>query len=307
MGVVLEAVGTSRGPAGGSASSVALAIEAADVALGRAGAGIRDVGLIINVGVFRDENICEPAMAPFVQRDLERRLGLGSEILSFDLADGACGMLTAARVASGFIESGAVERALVVASDVDSTATVSDGWAFDPVGGAMVLGRGAPQEGFVAFHAESFAKHSDRFEAHVEFIGNAADRPSHALRVRQGDDFDAICGRCAAAALVRFSESADFERSALDLVVPSASPEGFASALSASLAEAAWSPSGRASDRAPLVWARQNVRPHTAGPAFALEGVIETERFREATDIAFVGAGAGVSVAIARYRKERGA
>ena len=177
MGVVLEAIGTSRVPGGRAPSSVDLAVDAAGVALDRADTELCEVGLIINAGVFRDENICEPAMAPFVQRALERSRGAGADILSFDLADGACGMWTAVRVASGFIESGAIQRALVVASDVDTTASVSSGWVFDPVGGAVLLARGAPGEGFTAFHSESFAKHSNRFEAHVEFIGNSADRP----------------------------------------------------------------------------------------------------------------------------------
>ncbi len=301
MGVVLEAVGTSRALEGQIPSSINLAVEAAEAAVERAGTGLRGVGLIINAGVYRDENICEPAMAPFIQRTIEHRVGPGTEILSFDIADGACGMWTATRVASGFIESGAVDRALVVSSDVDPTPSVSQGWDFDPVGGAFLLARGAANEGFAAFHSQTFAKYSNRFEAQVQFTGNSDDRPSHELRIQQSEDFASACGSCAVAAIANFAKIAGFESDTLDLVVPSASPCGFAAALS----DAAWLGPGVLSETTPAGPGLAPLRTHTAGPAFSLEAVLPTCSYRAAADIVFVAAGAGISVALCRYRKAR--
>jgi 3-oxoacyl-[acyl-carrier-protein] synthase-3 len=276
-------------------------VEAAEVAVERAGTGLDDIGLIVNAGIYRDENICEPAMAPFIQRAIERRAGRGAEILSFDLADGACGMWTATRVAAGFIESGVVDRALVVSSDIDPTPEVSRGWTFDAVGGAFVLARGAPDAGFSAFHSETFAKHSNQFEAHVPFIGSSTDPPCHTLRISQTEDFTSACGHSAATAISHFSNLESFEIGALELIVPSASPAGFAAALADA---AGFAPGALERD---VGRGLDSLRPHTAGPAFALEAVLETDRYRDASEILFVAAGAGISVSLGLYRKERGA
>jgi 3-oxoacyl-[acyl-carrier-protein] synthase-3 len=78
------------------------------------------VDLLINVGVFRDENIFEPAIAALIQK--EAGIGLLREpeqrqILSFDLINSSCGFLNAVEVVNSFFDTGDTARAIIVAGD----------------------------------------------------------------------------------------------------------------------------------------------------------------------------------------------
>ena len=57
------------------------------------------MGVLVHTGVYRDENICEPAMAPFIQRRVGANPALpplgAPGTFSFDLVNGGCGFLSA--------------------------------------------------------------------------------------------------------------------------------------------------------------------------------------------------------------------
>jgi 3-oxoacyl-[acyl-carrier-protein] synthase-3 len=74
MGAVIESVGVAGARGLRRASSVELAARAARRAIEAAGCEASEIGLLVSVGVYRDQNICEPAIAPFVQR----RIGLNA-------------------------------------------------------------------------------------------------------------------------------------------------------------------------------------------------------------------------------------
>lgn len=101
-------------------------IELATVAAGRciesAGIDPQEIRYLINVGVYRDENMVEPSMAVLIQK----RLGINLDFtrypdqtptFSTDLMNGAIGSINAFQVADGFIKSGRSGYSLVVASD----------------------------------------------------------------------------------------------------------------------------------------------------------------------------------------------
>ena len=76
-----------------------LADAAARSCLERAHRSADDIELLINAGVYFDRNISEPAIAALIQEDiganLEQVAGAGQGTLSFDVRNGACGLLTA--------------------------------------------------------------------------------------------------------------------------------------------------------------------------------------------------------------------
>ena len=57
---------------------------------------------------------------------------------SFDMANGACGMLTALQIVDGFLKSHAIDCALVVASDADPGHGMSEHFPFSPAGAALL-------------------------------------------------------------------------------------------------------------------------------------------------------------------------
>ncbi len=78
------------------------ALELADAAarscLERADRTAEELGLLINAGVFHDRILSEPAFASLIQEDIGANLGhppgAGRGTFSFDVYNGACGLLT---------------------------------------------------------------------------------------------------------------------------------------------------------------------------------------------------------------------
>jgi 3-oxoacyl-[acyl-carrier-protein] synthase-3 len=129
-------------------SSIAHASTAANECLRRAGVRPEQVDLLINTGVYRDENMAEPAMAALVQKEVGMNLDYVKDPtphagFSFDLMNGACGVLNAVQVAGAFLASGNAEHVLVVSSDAHpSNSTQPDpGFPYAAVGAAMLLER----------------------------------------------------------------------------------------------------------------------------------------------------------------------
>lgn len=275
---------------------------------GLAGAGIRagDVDVLIHTGIYRDRNICEPAMAPFIQRRIGansaspgrnspgRKEG-GRSTFSFDLSNGVCGWLNALQAADGFLASGRARRVLVVTGDVDPAAKVSSGLGFTPAAAAVVLAPGARDTGLTAFHSESFAKHSHLAHSAIEWIGDRAPRfgPRNAVVRKEDPRFVEHGADSAAGVLERFLPQHDLDLRDLDLVVPSQFP----AALPAALGERV----GLGQEQ--VVDVTGSFGPaYTAGMAAAFGAAVADGRVREGSRLLFLAVGPGITVAAALYR-----
>ncbi len=119
-----------------------LAVRAADACLAAAGCPPGDLDLVVNAGLYRDRNLAEPALAALIQADIgahpEDPHPGGHGTFSFDVANGVCGVLTALQVIDGFLRSGAIRRALVVASDADPGHGMTEHFPFTAAGGALL-------------------------------------------------------------------------------------------------------------------------------------------------------------------------
>lgn len=156
MGIVIASVATQSG----GASSIEQAAAAAGRALEQAGIGIDEVGALINVGIYRDSNMVEPAMAALIQM----RAGIGLEYrtgtppcLSFDLMNGAVGVLNAVQVAQAMVMAGSLRHVLVVSGDAHPSRAPAAHPEFPiaPVGAAVVLRAGEAPEGFGTLHVSA--------------------------------------------------------------------------------------------------------------------------------------------------------
>jgi 3-oxoacyl-[acyl-carrier-protein] synthase-3 len=295
MGAIAEALGSAPPRTDEVASSRALAARAAAAALAAAGVDPGDVDLVINVGVYRDENICEPAMAPFVQRAIGANPSVraGSRrTFSFDVANGACGAITASQIADGFIRSGRARRALIVASDVDPRPGASEGCDLDPTAAALLLSAGGIDEGFLAFHSETFGKHANLLEGGAVFMQSRAGAGAghYGLRIRRAREYTETCAECAAVATQRFLRERELELESLDLVVPSCAPPGFAAAL------------GERLGLALEPFASEFERAHSAAPLLALASVLRDRAATASRTLLWVAAGSGITISLALYR-----
>lgn len=288
MGAIVEACASVAPPAGEPASSREQASRAAQAALASAGVSPDAVDLILNVGLHRDENISEPAMAPFVQRAIGANPSSSSSgrTLSFDIMNGECGALTAARVADGFLHSGRFRRALVVASDIDANPGASEGLDLDATGAALLLAPGGDKRGFFGFSTRTFGKHANLAEAHGYFSRDP-EAPGYATRVCRAKEYVDRLADCAATEVERYLAERSLELDALDLVVPSVAPAGFAAGLFARLEL----------DEGDMAVGSE--RTHTAAPLLALEHALEGAGSR---NLLWVAAGSGITISLALYR-----
>ncbi|MFD3506373.1 hypothetical protein [Nocardia sp. NPDC058666] len=137
----------------GGVSSVGQAADAAGAALAAAGCVPEQVDALINVGIYRDANLVEPAVAALIQQaagiGLDYRRG-DVPCLSFDLMNGACGVVNAVGVAASLLADLPVGHVVVVSGDAGSGEV-----EFEPVGAAFVLENSADAVGFGGVHVSA--------------------------------------------------------------------------------------------------------------------------------------------------------
>ncbi len=309
--------------------AIKLADEAAHSCLERAGRTAADLDFLINVGVYRDSNIAEPAVASLIQEDIganpDPPLRGGHGTFSFDVANGACGVLTGIHILDGFLMSGAIDLGIVVAADADpergrnwdfpfglvgSTGVVPRSrsharFPFAAAGGAVLLSRSEQQDkGFSRFAFATFSEFTHLLESEVTWEEKGRVRRALAahipglrsgrnvLRIHEGEGYGARCAECAVTFTRMFWQGAGLSASDIDLLVPSPTPASFPSDVSQAL--------GVPADRVARV-DESFERVHTAGPVAALESAMRSGHFAEARNVLFVTAGAGITVALALY------
>lgn len=121
--MVITAAATAVPDGSAPASVVDLAGRVARSCLARARVSASSIGVLVNVGVYREHNTFEPAMAALVQKEVGINLDYIADPdpaagFSFDLMNGACGVLNAVQVGHALLETGSTERVLITAADV---------------------------------------------------------------------------------------------------------------------------------------------------------------------------------------------
>lgn len=144
----------------GVKSSLALACKAAEACVKNAGLTINDIDMLINIGIYHDDNIMEPAMAPLIQKQLGMNLDpilmKTGFTFCFDLYNGACGFINALMVADGFLKNGRARKVLIVSGDTHPSKTSHDEFPFKPMGAAVLLHHEANSEkGFSKFYIQT--------------------------------------------------------------------------------------------------------------------------------------------------------
>ena len=155
--VAIKGVGIAAADQSGPPRAVGLAVQAAAACLDSSGLDKAALGLIIHAGIYRDEYICEPAIAALVAGEL----GINDDIeteddpksFAFDVLNGAVGFLNACHVAVHMIGAGKVEHALVMASEVENNTPDGDHppYGLNETGSALILGSTDGTAGFGQF------------------------------------------------------------------------------------------------------------------------------------------------------------
>jgi 3-oxoacyl-[acyl-carrier-protein] synthase-3 len=146
MGVIIK--GTSISASQEDRGSVYLAVRAATKCIKSTNINKQDIGLLINIGVYRDDNIVEPAMATFIQQQLALNIdpvkdfAIGKSTFCFDLNNGPCGFLYAIQVIDALMKNlKSIKYAIIVSSDVHPSKKQILKFPFSHVGAATILKR----------------------------------------------------------------------------------------------------------------------------------------------------------------------
>ena len=131
---IMARVGARAGKSGEEAlvaahlggDSVGMVKVAAENCLAKSSYSQSDIDLLIYAGVYRDDFICEPAIASLVAGSLKMNDAPESQedkkTLAFDTFNGAIGFLNACYVATRMIAAGKAKKAMVVASEIENNA-----------------------------------------------------------------------------------------------------------------------------------------------------------------------------------------
>jgi 3-oxoacyl-[acyl-carrier-protein] synthase-3 len=297
MGAVIRAATTAqpgRWPLTHGARRLADA--AAQSCLRQAGATPADLDLLVNVGVFRERGLGEPALAALIQEDIGATDRTGT--FSFDLDDAACGVLTAADVIRGFLTSGAARLGMVVASDSGPDPLHTRHVPHTEYGGALLLGWDETVPGLVLHRSRTFPE----FEGLAQSVWSWQDgghlrAPSptgrNTLLVKEKPGYHARAADCAVEVVREVLAEQRLTAADLDLLVATHGP-GFADEV----ADRIGLPHGRVAHVA-----EDAATAHTAEPVAAIATAMRQGRWQTARTVLLVAAGAGISVGVSLYQQ----
>lgn len=290
MGTVIDQAAVTHASWRSRHSALRLAVASAKSCLHEAGCPANDLDLLVNVGLYRDRNLGEPALAALIQEDV----GANPEdphpdahgTFSFDIANGTCGPLTALQVADGFLRSGTIRRGLVVASDADPGHGLSVHFPFAAVGGAVLCGWAADESGFDSFHWANFPDGGESFHSIVAYREGR-----NRLEIVASEHLDESYAAAGSKVALECLDSASIDLAAVDLVLAAPGRAGFRAGLAAHL-------------NVPVerVAVAGDERVHTAALIAAIHDARLDARLGPGSTVLVVAVGAGVTAGAALYR-----
>ena len=135
------------------------AIAAANACLAQVECPRDEIDLLINAGIYRDNNTCEPSVAALIQHGLGIHLNpittpVRKHTFSFDVLNGACGLLNALQIAHSILETKQQTRALLIAGESHPSMQPDDNFPLEHSAVALLVER-SEQGGFTTFQFQS--------------------------------------------------------------------------------------------------------------------------------------------------------
>ena len=262
--------------------------KAIEKCINESGIGQKQLGMLINTGVYSDNNVQEPAFAALLQGNVKRKFFPGQEnMFSYDLNDGGGGMIMAFRILNGFIESEKIESGLVVAGDALLVGGPPAGTNNLVRAGAILLGRGKPDIGFTKFVQDTYPEYLEEFSSYTEHLDGELKTV-----INQSDKYLDYCLECAQKSITRFLVKEQLGMHDFGLVIPTQSPAGFAKQLR----------KVAGGDKVLVLEGDHHL--NSAGLAYAIEAAIESHKLSNSRKTLFVTVGPGISVNLALYQSQ---
>ncbi|MFC4127673.1 3-oxoacyl-[acyl-carrier-protein] synthase III C-terminal domain-containing protein [Nocardia rhizosphaerae] len=293
MGVRIRSTGTAG--AADTTSIVELSGQAARDSLRQAGIRPDQVGVLINTGIFRDSNTVEPAVSALIQK----AAGIGLDYtrgdrrtFSFDLMNGAVGVLNAVQVAGSILATGSTEHVLIVAGDTHPSlarSTADAEFPYATAGAALLLEQVDGPEGFGPVRtARSGGSPAEQAYVDIATMGTVG---RSLMTVDRDPDFEDRILAVATDAGRNALAEAGIDPAGIALIASTPAPQ-FPKRLADAL--------GIDQD-AVLLPDLTDGDPHTAALPLAFHRALAAGTLAGRTHVLFVAAGAGPSAAAALY------
>jgi len=305
MGARIEAVSALTSHGLRKPTARRLADAAARTCLEHARREPGDIDMLINAGIYREDNMGEPALAALIQEDIGANRGQppigGQGTFSFDLMNGICGVINATQIEAGMLRSGVIRLGAIVTSDVDPDLLDPRSVPFRPAGGAMLLSWDDSIAGFTDFYTETFPEYEGLFGSALVWKERRMLRApwqgtgQSQMVIDEKPGYHDRLVDCAEEAAGRFLVRLGMRTDEVDLWVPAPAFPDFLDPLKEKL--------GIPGDR--IAYMPEDLEgAYTTGPVAALQAAIKSGRLGEARNTVMLAAGAGITVALALYRQE---
>lgn len=298
MGAIIKTTAVSSN---GSTSSVDLAVEAGNNCIEKSGMDKTGIDVLISIGVYHDDNIIEPAMAPLIQQGLginpdPTQQGTMKFTFCFDLYNGACGFINAVQVADSLITSGQAGNILIVSADAHPSKTRQDGFPYTPLGAAVLLTDGGdPKKGFTDYWTltsgngyRGFASGADLQSLQARNINVRKH-----IDLKQDHGFHEALYQFAAQSARDYVEQRHINLDTVKFLIASQPEKGFARRMGDAI--------GLNGVTHVVDLYGKHGDPHTASLPLGFHELVESGAMQEKDDILFVAAGSGPTSAFAMY------
>jgi len=270
--------------------------EAAKSCLSNANVVIDEVDMIINTGLYSENHLTEPAKAALIQnslngkyQSLEEEWEEAGNIFSFDLNNGAGGLINALQVIDGFIETGEVENGLIVTGDVKPLTEVDETRGFKNGAAAVLVSKNSKKKGFVHFKTETFTEFIDDVKSTTNW-----DTGKFRFIKNRNKHYVSHCEECIKKTIHSFFTEQDLSWNDFDIICTSQIPERFTEQLTIHL-----------SKEGKVIQINDDNETYSAGLLFSLKNIFQTPEFSNAGNILFLTVSPGITVSLAHYKNEQ--
>jgi len=254
-----------------------------------------EIELLISVGVYRTEFLTEPALAALLAGDLE--MNDASDVndqktLAFDVLNGPAGFLNACHMVSEMARAGRVERAMIVASELENNATIDPDnlLGLREMGSAVILRES--EDGETGFQAFVFDQYNEYHDMHrVVCKWNADGKTYLDKQIHSG--YEKTLVECIGKSVAGFLKEQQLTLDELKYIFP---PQ-ISSAFAASLAAALQAPADMLVDVA-----QEGLDYATSSTMAGMEAVLNAGSTRPGDLGLVINAGSGIQVACALYQ-----
>ncbi len=207
-------------------SSIEIAAKAVKECIEKAGVNKREIGLLINTGIHRDNNIVEPAVAALIQKKAnlnlnppESQIGQKLGTLSFDLLYGTCGFIYAVQVIDAFFRCGTTDKAIIVSSDVHPSGKKVQDFPYTPSAAAMLLEKSPNGQGFRNFMFKTAKAGCVGLEQYIDTMAHVNTRGN--MNVIIAKDYCARLSEFVVKTVREYAESGAFDLSKVKHIITS--------------------------------------------------------------------------------------